>query len=266
MANKKCEKCGYELGCGMKFCPVCGTSVPVSSNTESSSSTQAQEQPRLFSDITLYPRPQSDNERENQKKKGLKAWVITLIVCATVFTIALTSIFTILFIGDIDIDDISTSRQNYEFTTGYIENGYYINKWANIKFPIDNIQTNNKPNILEAFKYDNVGKEGLLFGHVSLDMTKKNYDFILAFEYVGSNYNEKEYIKLMTDRLESLYEIDLDASYSTQYFGNSKYLVAKLSLIRSTKYLCVRIQEDYAICFITDSSSYIELSKIKEVY
>lgn len=264
MAVKKCEKCDYSLGYNMKFCPVCGTAAPVLS-TEYSSEPQQHGQPQLYPEIVLYPKPARDLTLSEQKKKGLKPWLITTIICSAVTVTVIISLSLFLFIGgNKKAYNESTSRYGYEYTTGYTKDGYYKNLWANISFPTDQFPNSNKNNIYEIYEHNPGEIGGMQFAFVSLDQYSPDHDFILAFENVGENFDEEDYISLMTVRFQVLYSEEPTVDLSEREIAGETYTVAELSGTFVKKYFCIRIQDNYAICFITDAGSYDELNNIEE--
>lgn len=265
MLNRNCEKCGYTLGYSMKFCPICGTPAPAI-ETEYSSSPQTHSQPQLYPDMILYPKPTNDTNTPEPAKKGLKNWLIALIVCSAITLTVIIGLITVLNFKDSLIPSKNPSSQEKAFSTGYVEDGYYINEWANISFSVENFGASNKRNVYEKFEHNGSTPGGMQFGFVSVDRYKHHYDFILEFEWVGKNYDDDDYISLMVKRFQDLYEEDPEVQCSEKVIAGDTYLVAKLSCVFTTKYICVKIQGDYAVCFITDTNSFHELSNIKEIY
>lgn len=266
MANRNCEKCGYPLGYNMKFCPVCGTAAPISP-TEYSSEPQQHSQPQLFPDTALYPKPIKVIQENDQNKKRIKPWLLTTIICSAITVTVMVCLALFLFIDDTILsgnNNDNTSEYGYEYTIGYIEDDYYTNEWANIAFSTNHFYKNNKHNIYEIYEHNPGEIGGMQFAFVSLTTNKNNYDFILEFENVGRGFDEEDYIELMSIRFHDLYHEDATIDLSEREIAGKTYTVAKLSGNFVKKYVCVRIQDEYAICFITDSNSYNELNYIEE--
>lgn len=266
MANRICEKCGYSLGYNMKFCPICGTAAPVLS-TEYSSEPQQHSQPQLFPDTALYPKPIKVIQENEQKKKRIKPWLLTTIICSAIVVTVTLGLAIVLFVDDtinFTINSNNTSEYGYEYTIGYIDDGYYVNEWANITFDTNHFYSNNKPNLYKTYEHNPGEIGGMQFAFVSLTTNKRNYDFILEFENVGRNFDEEDYIELMSIRFHDLYGENATIELSEREIAGKTYTVAKLAGTFIKKYICVRIQDEYAICFITDSNSYNELNYIEK--
>lgn len=253
MTDNKCNNCNYNLSYNMKYCPFCGTPVPVI-NVEYSSSAENHCQPKFSNDIILYPKPVNELITLKNKKKGLKSWHITSIICSVVTIFISISLVLYLFETDAKI----------EFSTGSVENGYYVNKWANLSFPVELLPENNKNNVFEKYEHTGITPEGLQFGYVSLNKNKNDYDFILAFEWVGDNYTQSMYISLMSARYEELFMHYPDIKLSETVIAGETYSTAMLSSIFVTKYIHVKIIDDYAVCFITEHYANRQLKYIQE--
>lgn len=300
MKNKFCRKCGRECKDYEKFCPNCGMNEFVTDDFEETtilnhnSANSNNEQTIKAAPPVQNPQQEhfqqyqpnsfnagSNNTQLPQKKKGLKGWQIALIVVGVLILAVIGFVAEKTFqnegYGSNTASDntFTIGKQNesgaISYSKGDVQDGYYSNEWANIKFKLTEEWPESDENV-----YSNYENRTTDCGFISLDELSGK-QFAVQFEdlsaYVKS-YSANDYLKAFAEQLNNQYknnniEFDISEIFDINIAGD-KYSAIKTHIVHNgmCMYNCCKIVDKHAV--IITVSSYDEniiedtLAQIKE--
>lgn len=222
---KYCIKCGNALVDDACFCDKCGARMPERINPQATPAQQPAPQANYSQPVQSsaqapqQPRPAAQNPRRKPKKKKKNTGAIIAVIA--VVAILLASIgscsekkfqeqgygqddsfeYTPYDGGDSYEDSDDSFLDTIIYTKGAVENGSYINKWANMRFDIGNEWTEGTYDQYAAFEGDGKTECGLL---LSDEVGGKQ--LTIGFEKLdGVNLliSEDEYLDVVVDGMKN---------------------------------------------------------------
>lgn len=284
--KKICSDCGFNVDFEAKFCPNCGSNrFRALEETEETTLLTPEDSPFNRNNQQNFAAQQGDfqtmpggaqqyNMPVNSapaKKKSAKPALIGVIVVIVLIVLGVTGTIVekaaqardsgISDPVDTDFFDETDdlNEQGVAFTTGRIEDGYYINEWANIKFKT----TEDIYDIPEAHSNYESEREQCGFAAVN---EKSGEQFIISFEDLSdySFMDDKKYLSAMKTTLNSSFDESGFTAGESQdgsvTIAGKNYLTYEQTMFNVNDVelkikVCVRIQGDKAIVFMLMSQS-----------
>lgn len=215
--NQFCPYCGGALNPGSKFCMNCGNDVSAftAANVQPAQyMVNGQVQP-VSEGMPAYNQ-QLDLSTPDNKKSFLKKFIIGILVSFAVF-FAISIIFSVI-----------SDKPSVDFTKGEVEDGYYVNEWADIKFEITDEFPEGSKNAYSIFE-----KNGMECGYVSYDSIGGK---ILLIGFGDSDKFTSEELALenaMQGGLSAMEEGGFDYEFSDTFkkdFGGNEFLCSEMEL------------------------------------
>lgn len=154
----------------------------------------------------------------------------------------------------------TTPDTGASYTKGAISGDKYINKWADLRFDLDDIWTNGSADQYASFEDDNT--ECGLF--VSNEDGSKQ--LTIVFEKLTKNVTEEEYINIIATGLKTQYESIFGECDLTNYeatVAGRTYKSAKVAIEGAlTQTVHVRIVDGYAIAVLATATNDFDAASI----
>lgn len=251
---KICPNCQNAVDDAALFCDRCGVRFAVAPQPTPPQPTYNYGAQPVQPQQPVQPVPQPQPPRK-KSKAGL---VIGIIAAALVTLVAIVLVVVSLIPEDDDYDYYGEDtyyddifEDTVDYTPGTIEDGDYVNEWANIRMDLDGLQQGST-----AEYNDIMDDPDTECGLVVSDGTSTK-QFIILFEDVsamGADYDESDYLDDVTDGLESDYaEEDMTVSvsdyYSPKFIGGEIYKTASVTFedVTLMQLFHVRREGDYMI-------------------